>query len=120
MGQNVERYGKGALWLHWVMAVLIVIGTPSLLHDSWPHATEHRFVHSPRWPFGTHVDRGKIILGERTALARARSTLALPSRLRLQNLPSPIPTFLAGGATIPALDFCAVASACRFSNGGEA
>jgi cytochrome b561 len=34
-------YGAGARWLHWVMALLIVVvGTLGLLHDSWPKDTQ--------------------------------------------------------------------------------
>lgn len=36
-----ERYGNGAIALHWTMFVLVVVvGTLGLLHDSWPRNTQ--------------------------------------------------------------------------------
>jgi cytochrome b561 len=35
------RYSRGAILLHWLMALLIVwVGTLGLLHDSWPKHTQ--------------------------------------------------------------------------------
>jgi cytochrome b561 len=37
----VLQYGRAAIALHWIMAVLIVVvGTLGLLHDSWPRRTQ--------------------------------------------------------------------------------
>lgn len=37
---NTERYGSGAIGLHWAMALLIVVvGVLGLLHDSWSKQT---------------------------------------------------------------------------------
>ena len=39
--RDVPRYGRAAVALHWIMAVLIVVvGTLGLLHDSWPRSTQ--------------------------------------------------------------------------------
>ncbi|HEX3847419.1 MAG TPA: cytochrome b [Steroidobacteraceae bacterium] len=41
MNDAESRYGAGAVWLHWIMAVLIVVvGTLGLLHDDWPDETQ--------------------------------------------------------------------------------
>jgi cytochrome b561 len=38
---DAGRYGPGAIALHWIMAVLIVVvGVLGLLHDSWPRRTQ--------------------------------------------------------------------------------
>lgn len=40
-----DRYGGVAIFLHWTMAVLVVIvGTLGLLHDSWPRATQAKWI----------------------------------------------------------------------------
>src|SRR5215469_4354460 len=45
MTENEARYGGVAILLHWSMAVLIVLaGTLGLLHDSWPHATQAKWI----------------------------------------------------------------------------
>jgi cytochrome b561 len=45
MTDNESRYGGVAIFYHWVMAVLVVIvGTFGLLHDSWPHATQAKWI----------------------------------------------------------------------------
>src|SRR5579862_942195 len=39
------RYDGVAVFYHWTMAVLVVIvGTLGLLHDSWPHATQAKWI----------------------------------------------------------------------------
>ncbi len=39
--QMPERYGAGAIAIHWVMFVLVVaVGVLGLLHDSWPKKTQ--------------------------------------------------------------------------------
>lgn len=38
---GAERYGAGAIALHWTMFLLVVVvGTLGLLHDDWPDATQ--------------------------------------------------------------------------------
>lgn len=38
-------YGRTAIGFHWVMAILVVAaGILGLLHDSWPHATQARWI----------------------------------------------------------------------------
>lgn len=45
MDHNQFGYGGVAIFYHWVMAVLVlVVGTLGLLHDSWPHATQTRWI----------------------------------------------------------------------------
>lgn len=45
MNADYARYGGVAIFYHWVMAVLVVIvGTLGLLHDSWPHATQAKWI----------------------------------------------------------------------------
>ena len=40
-----DRYGNMAIFYHWVMAVLVVVvGVLGLLHDSWPHATQAKWI----------------------------------------------------------------------------
>lgn len=40
-GAGAATYGRGAIALHWVMFVLIVVvGVLGLLHDSWPRSTQ--------------------------------------------------------------------------------
>ncbi len=35
------RYGRGAIWFHWVTVLLVVwVGVLGLLHDSWPRLTQ--------------------------------------------------------------------------------
>lgn len=39
--RSPDRYGAGAIALHWIMAALVVVvGVLGLLHDSWPRATQ--------------------------------------------------------------------------------
>jgi cytochrome b561 len=41
MPSNPDRYGSPAIALHWLTAALvIVVGTLGLLHDSWPKSTQ--------------------------------------------------------------------------------
>jgi cytochrome b561 len=41
MVRSVDRYSTGAVWLHWVMALLVVVvGVLGLLHDSWPDESQ--------------------------------------------------------------------------------
>jgi cytochrome b561 len=45
MTDNEARYGGVAIFFHWSMAVLVVIvGILGLLHDSWPHATQAKWI----------------------------------------------------------------------------
>jgi cytochrome b561 len=45
MTDNEARYGGVAIFFHWTVAVLVVIvGTLGLLHDSWPHATQAKWI----------------------------------------------------------------------------
>lgn len=45
MPDDEARYGGVAIFFHWTMALLIVIvGTLGLLHDSWPRATQARWI----------------------------------------------------------------------------
>jgi cytochrome b561 len=45
MSDSESRYGGVAIFYHWVMALLVVIvGTLGLLHDSWPHATQAKWI----------------------------------------------------------------------------
>jgi hypothetical protein len=38
---DTERYGRGAIAFHWMVAALVVgVGTLGLLHDSWPKRTQ--------------------------------------------------------------------------------
>ena len=43
--ESEMRYGGVAIFYHWVMAALVVIvGILGLLHDSWPHATQAKWI----------------------------------------------------------------------------
>jgi cytochrome b561 len=45
MTANEGRYGGVAIFFHWTMVVLVVIvGTLGLLHDSWSHATQAKWI----------------------------------------------------------------------------
>ena len=45
MSDNQARYTGVAIFYHWVMAALVVIvGTLGLLHDSWPRATQAQWI----------------------------------------------------------------------------
>jgi cytochrome b561 len=45
MAGSEARYGGLAIFYHWTMAVLvIVVGILGLLHDSWPHATQAKWI----------------------------------------------------------------------------
>ena len=45
MTDSESRYGGVAIFYHWVMAVLVVVvGVLGLLHDSWPHATQAKWI----------------------------------------------------------------------------
>lgn len=51
MNNEEARYGGVAMFYHWAMVVLVVIvGTLGLLHDSWPHATQAKWINM-------HADR---------------------------------------------------------------
>jgi cytochrome b561 len=45
MTDHEARYGGVAIFFHWTMAVLVVIvAILGLLHDSWPHATQAKWI----------------------------------------------------------------------------
>lgn len=45
MTDDPLRYGRVAMFYHWAMAVLVVIvGILGLLHDSWPRATQAKWI----------------------------------------------------------------------------
>jgi len=45
MTDSANRYGGVAIFLHWTVAVLVVIvGILGLLHDSWPRATQAKWI----------------------------------------------------------------------------
>ncbi len=45
MTDNETSYGGLAIFFHWTMAVLVVVvGTLGLLHDSWPHETQAKWI----------------------------------------------------------------------------
>lgn len=43
--ESEAGYGNVAIFIHWIVAVLVVIvGILGLLHDSWPHATQAKWI----------------------------------------------------------------------------
>ena len=45
MIENENHYGAVAIFFHWVMALLVAgVGTLGLLHDSWPRATQAKWI----------------------------------------------------------------------------
>ena len=45
MTNDDGRYGSVAICFHWIMVVLVaIVGTLGLLHDSWPDATQAKWI----------------------------------------------------------------------------
>ena len=45
MTDSEARYGGVAIFYHWTIAALVVVvGTLGLLHDSWPHSTQAKWI----------------------------------------------------------------------------